>query len=69
MAKATFGMYWQNFGTVTIDLPDNVDASDIDAVEDYIDDHLDEIPIPSECSLVAYSKELADDTEIEIIDD
>lgn len=46
MKKVKFGMVWQMYGHQEIDLPDDVDANDIDEVKDYIKSVWDDIPLP-----------------------
>lgn len=64
MAIVHFGMVWQSYGHQSLELPDEVDANDIDAVRQYILDHWDEIPIP-EGDYIGYSDEL-DEEYIEV---
>ena len=42
-----FGIIWQSYGTVSVELPDDVDHKDLDAVRQYVLDQWDEIPLPS----------------------
>ena len=42
-----FGMTWQMSGTQTIEIPDCIDPKDPDAVSSYLQEHWDEIPIPT----------------------
>ncbi len=46
MAKVTFGMYWQEYGHKTIDLPDDINPCDEEAVKEYILSVWDEISLP-----------------------
>ena len=34
MAKVKFGMIWSVYGKQTVDLPDNINPDDLDAVKD-----------------------------------
>lgn len=42
-----FGMFWQAYGYQSIELPDEIDEKDMDAVKAYINEHWDEIPLPT----------------------
>lgn len=46
MKTATFGMYWQEYGWQEIEIPDDIDDGDIEAVKDYILSKWDDIPLP-----------------------
>ena len=61
----TFGMVWQSFGVQSIDLPDDIDENDKNAVIAYIKDHWAEIPLPDSGDYIADSDEL-DEEYIEI---
>lgn len=60
MKTVRFGMFWQCYGYQTVDLPDNVNADDIDAVKDYLRSIWPDIPLP-EGDYVSESDDL--DTE------
>ena len=62
--SVNIGMVWQMFGTQCLDLPDDIDENDPDAVKAYILSKCDEIPIP-EGEYIANSDEL-DEEYIEI---
>lgn len=48
MAKyVNFGMFWQEYGRQTIELPDDIDEKDEDAVVEYIKSVWDEIALPT----------------------
>ena len=69
MAKTvSFGMYWQSYGRQTIDLPDEIDASNQEAVIQYIKSVWANIPIPSGV-YVSESDELDEESDIEIKED
>ena len=65
MKKVKFGMYYEVYGTVIVDVPDDVTE---DNVEEYLRDHWDEYPLPTDASYVHCSDEL-DDQNIEILED
>lgn len=58
MKKVMFGMYYEVYGQVTVEVPDDVTE---DNVEEYLRDHWDEYPLPNNASYVHCSDEL--DTE------
>ena len=43
----SFGMYWQCYGRQTIEIPDDIDLKDINAVIEYIESKWENIPLPS----------------------
>ena len=57
MAKVEITMYWQVYGKQEVELPDDIDPNDHDAVEEYIDNHWDEIPLPVDSDYVECSDE------------
>jgi hypothetical protein len=58
MKKVTFGMYYEVYGTVTIDVPDDINE---DNVEEYLRENWDDLPLPTGAEYVQCSDEL--DTE------
>ena len=58
MKKVRFGMYYEVYGTVTIDVPDDVTE---DNVEAYLRENWDDLPLPTDAEYVQCSDEL--DTE------
>ena len=46
MAKVKFGMIWSVYGKQTVDLPDNINPDDLDAVKDYLETIWADIPLP-----------------------
>ena len=64
MKQVTFGMTWQEYGRQTIDLPDDIDADNIEEVKEYIRSVWDDIPLP-EGDYVSASDEL-DENDIEV---
>ena len=44
--QVTFGMVWQCCGRQTVELPDDIDARDKDAVREYLESIWSEIPLP-----------------------
>lgn len=44
--QVTFGMVWQCCGRQTVELPDDIDAHDKDAVREYLESIWSEIPLP-----------------------
>ena len=69
MAKTvSFGMFWEAYGRQTIDLPDEIDANNQDAVIQYIKSVWDDIPLPSG-SYVQESDELDEESDIMVFDD
>lgn len=63
----SFGMCWQVYGSQTIDLPDNIDANDEDAVKDYIRSVWEDIPLP-DGDYVSGSDILDEESEIVVND-
>lgn len=45
--KVSFGMHWEMYGRQTIELPDDINAEDDEAVRAYIISQWDHIPLPS----------------------
>lgn len=65
MKRVKFGMYYEVYGTVTVDVSDDVTEENI---EDYLMEHFDEYPLPEDVEYVYCSEEL--DTEnIEFVED
>ena len=65
MKKVKFGMYYEVYGTVIVDVPDDITE---DNIEDYLRENWDEYPLPTNAEYVCDSDEL--DTEnIEIWED
>ena len=63
--KVSFGMYWQVYGRQAIELPDDIDETDIEAVKAYIREVWDDIPLP--CGdYVSGSDELDEESDIEV---
>ena len=58
MKTVTFGMYYEMYGHVTIEVPDDITE---DNVEEYLRSHWDEYPLPNDANYVHCSDEL--DTE------
>ena len=69
MAKhVNFGMFWQVYGRQTIELPDDIDEKDEDAVIDYIKSVWDEIALPTG-SYIQDSDEFDPEGGLEIVVD
>ena len=47
-----FPVYFEAVGYHELEIPDDVDPDDDDAVRQFIDDHWDEVPIPEENEFV-----------------
>ena len=62
----SFGMYWQEYGRQTVELPPHIDPDDRDAVIGYIRSVWDDIPLP-EGSYVSGSDEMDPESEIQIV--
>ena len=58
MKKVKFGMYYEVYGTVVIDVPDDITE---DNVEEYLREHWYDYPLPKNADYVSDSDEL--DTE------
>ena len=58
MKTVTFGMYYEVYGNVTVEVPDDITE---DNVEEYLREHWDEYPLPTNTSYIHCSDEL--DTE------
>lgn len=63
-----FGMHWEVYGRQRIKLPDYVDSTDEDAVEEYIRDNWDNIPLPEKSEYIPDSDYLEDSDDIKIIE-
>ena len=57
MKRVKFGMVWQCYGYQDIELPDDIDINDEDAVQEYLENNWDNIPLP-EGEYVSGSDEL-----------
>ena len=69
MAKhVNFGMFWQVYGRQTIELPDDIDETDEDAVVEYIKSVWDEIALPTG-SYIQDSDEFDPEGGLEIVVD
>ena len=69
MAKhVNFGMFWQEYGRQTIELPDDIDEKDEDAVVEYIKSVWDEIALPTG-SYIQDSDEFDPEGGLEIVVD
>ena len=58
MKRVKFGMFYEVYGTVFVDVPDDINE---DNVEEYLREHWDEYPLPTDSEYVMCSDEL--DTE------
>lgn len=58
MKKVMFGMYYEVYGHVVVEVPDDVTEEN---VEEYLREHWDEYPLPNNAEYVHCSDEL--DTE------
>lgn len=62
MAKTVqFGIWYQMHGTSEMELPDEIDIQNQEAIIDYIEDHWDEVNLPTDGSYVSCSAELNTD--------
>lgn len=66
MAKVKFGIIWSVYGKQTVDLPDDIDKNNIEAVKKYIQSIWADVPLP-EGDYISGSDVLDEDGEIEII--
>ena len=62
----TFDMVWMVSGKQTIDLPDDIDPNDKEAVLSYLRFEWPNIPLPTEGDYIEGSDELDENTEIVI---
>ena len=69
MKTVTFGMVWQVSGRQSIDLPDDIDINDEDAVKDYIRENWSDIPLPGDGDYIPESDELDELVPLQITDD
>lgn len=46
MRRVRFGMFWQCYGYQDIELPDDIDANDKEAVKQYLESIWADIPLP-----------------------
>lgn len=58
MKKVKFGMYYEKYGTVIVDVPDDITENN---VEDYLKENWGDFPLPTDADYVTDSDEL--DTE------
>ena len=65
MRTVTFAMSWTEYGIQSIEIPDDIDTSDIETVKEYIKDNWDDIPLPHG-NYISGSDELDEDFPIEI---
>ena len=64
-AKITLGVTYQCYGTIEIDLPDTIDPKDTKAVQNYIDNHWNEMPRPNGSYIPDSDEPNYDDMRIE----
>lgn len=64
--KVRFPIYFEVVGEGEMDLPDDIDTSDENAVREYIDDHWDDVPLPEETEFVSDSCQFDWDAPIQI---
>ena len=69
MAKqVTFRAYWQLFSDVTINLPDEIDPDDEDAVREYCHDQWEKMSLPEDAEYLYDSDEIDDEHGFEVTD-
>lgn len=68
MAKVKFGIIWSVYGKQTVDLPDDIDKNDIEAVKKYIQSIWADVPLP-EGDYISGSDTLDYDGEFVIIEE
>lgn len=61
-----FGMTWQMSGTQTIEIPDCIDPKDSGAVTLFLQEHWDEIPIPTEGEYICGSDTLDELVDVQV---
>ena len=61
-----FGMTWQMSGTQTIEIPDCIDPKDSGAVTLFLQEHWDEIPIPTEGEYICGSDTLDEWVDVQV---
>ena len=61
-----FGMYWEMYGRQTVDIPDDIDENDDDAVKEYIKKVWDDIGLPNG-NYIDESARLDEDADINIV--
>lgn len=66
--RVRFGMFWQEYGYQEIDLPDDIDDTDDEAVKDYIKSVWDDISLPTG-DYVSGSDELDEDFGVQVLSD
>jgi hypothetical protein len=70
MAKVVrFPVYFEAVGYHELELPDDIDPDDDDAVRQFIDDHWDEVPIPEDHEFISESSCFDWDSYIEVFDE
>ncbi len=67
MKVVSFGSYFEDYGRQEIEIPDDIDANDKDAVVEYLKSIWDDVPLPSPGGYVEGSHEL-DEESLEIYD-
>lgn len=45
--KVYFGVYYQAYGTVAFDVPDELKDATNEEIQDYIEKHWDKVPLPA----------------------
>lgn len=66
MKTVSFMMTWEMSGRQTIDLPDEIDPNDKDAVREYIQENWDDIPLPTDGDYIADSDTLDEESGFDI---
>ena len=67
--RITFGMVWQVAGTQTIEIPDELDVTDRNAVTAYLKENWETIPVPVDGEYIPDSDTLDDLRAIEVIEE
>jgi hypothetical protein len=65
MKRVSVGVFYQAYGRITVEVPDEVGENDI---REYLEEHRDEYPLPSDASYVQDSDEI-DPCSIEFVNE
>ena len=56
--QITFMAYWQVYSDITVDLPDDIDENDKDAINAFVQEKWDEMDLPGNSHYVCDSDEV-----------
>lgn len=65
----TFGLYYQAYGRTSLELPDEINENDTDAIRAYIKENWDSVPIPTSSDYIPGSDEMDEESIITVYSD